>query len=119
MTQPGQQLLPGRVGVGDLYQIQVGDGGEQTLEWAVVNADRDEFRVVGAQRGSPFHAPVVRLEIVARQHGHDHGGVPHAPSMKSMKSVPGTKFHACSSVRCPAASSCQAIQVAQRSSAGE
>lgn len=39
-------------------------------------------------------------------------------SMKSTKFVPGTKSQAWSMVRYPAASSCQAIQVAQRSSAG-
>ena len=79
VTQPGQQSLPGRVRVGDLHQIQVGDRGEQTLQRAVLNADRDELCAVGAQRGLPFHAPVVRLEIVAGQHGHDYGGIPHAP----------------------------------------
>jgi hypothetical protein len=39
--------------------------------------------------------------------------------MKSMKFVPGTKSQAWSIVRYPAASSSQATQVAQRSSAGE
>lgn len=40
-------------------------------------------------------------------------------SMKSMKFVPGTKSHACTTVRYPASSRVQAIQAAHGSSAGE